>query len=329
MAQMDADQFQQFLQNVVPGGSGGRRLPTFSSGLPDDWVAFLLTLENCFRLRGWFEAGGDNEERRKNNLVAAMEGTAARAVSHIDPEVFPGAAPTAPYTYDQLKAAYAAVFLPAAASHLAMTQYNVARQADTEPLLAWHTRLRELFSRAYPNAEANTSLGLINRFILGLAHPVVRDRTWDAHPDTFQNALNTATSKAAGVIVMQQAATGSNRRNQGSVGSLGLGLEVAGAVSNPPSVGAVDGGRGRRRRGAGNTCFNCGSPDHFKRDCPSLPPMEGRPGRGRRGGARGTQRGNNRRDASGRFTNRSLNALVDMLEGLSLEDDTNRGNQGN
>ncbi len=321
MANLTEAQLRTLIQGITP--SVGRRVPTLSACDPESWLAWSTTWENVVKLRGWDAAG--QEETRIKNFVAALEGPAARAVAHIDPAHDPDHANNA-YTYDDLKAAYQRVFLPPAASHLALTQYNVARQQDQEALLAYHTRMRELFSRAYPNKTAQTDTELINRFILGLQHPQVRDRTWDAHPETYSEALSVATSKAAGVLVMQ--ATGGGRR-AGGVGALGVGdLQVAGSGGAAAVVAGVD-GAGARRRGGDNTCYNCGSPDHFKRDCPSLPEGAGaRRGRGRRGqGGRGgrsfppTGRGG-RRDGNGRFTAKGVNALADLLEGLSMEEES-------
>ncbi len=322
MANLTEAQLRTLIQGVG-GGGAGRRPPTFSSGLPEEWTAFKITFENVAALKGWNGPGAEAADNKRRNLVAAFEGAAARAVQHIDPARNP-ANHNNPYTFNELMTAYNNVFMPAAASHLAMTQYSVAKQQEREAILSWHTRLRELFSRAFPGVAAQDSADLINKFILGLYHPVVRDRTWDAHPATYSEALEKATSKAAGVLVMQHS-QGGRRDRTGHVASLGLGLDDLGSAANEGAamVGAVGGpggpgGRGGRR-GAGDTCFNCGSPDHYKRDCPQL--RQGPAGRGR--GGRGGGRRGGRRDAGGRFTAsaqtaQQISALVDVLQGLDL-----------
>ncbi len=326
MANLTEAQLRTLISSITP--AVGRRVPILNAVDPDSWNAFIITYENVVKLRGWDDGEVASNRARIRNLVAALEGPAARAVQHINPQQNPDNH-NHPYTYEQLKTAYGKVFLPTAASHLAMTQYNVAKQGDAESLLAFHTRMRELFTRAFPGQEAQTSVDLINRFILGLAHPLVRDRTWDAHPTTFSEALEKATSKAAGVIVIHTTQGGAGRRGAvGGLASLGLEpLQADGSLGG--TLAGLDGG-GTRKKGAGDTCFQCGSPDHYKRDCPELA-SAGKKGRGgRKGGGRGRGggrgggpggQGGGRRDAGGRFTAKGVNALADLLEGLSMEEE--------
>jgi len=317
---MDEATLTRVLQAFRPPPNAEKKLPAFSSGLPDDWVAWKATFKNVANLKAW------EEDAKKNQLVAAMEGNAVRAVSHIDPAHNP-ARLNQPYTSRELMDAYDKTFMPVAASHLALTQYNMAKQGAGEAILSWHTRLRELFTRAYPAKadHSDTDEDLINKFVLGLAHPVVRDRTWDSHPYTFSLALETATSKAAGVLIMRQ--TAGFGRGGGSNDGAVLGITETGAVADLAALDGAGGGN-PARGGRPLECFVCRSRDHLKRDCPDR-------AKGRRGGGGGSSwRGRGRssggrgnfRSRGGRFTPRHINALTELLDSCNLEEETASGN---
>ena len=271
-------QFQAILDAVRPPANNEKKLPPFSTGLPNDWVAWRTTYGNIANLKNW------TDDQRKAQLIAAMEGTAVRMVTHVD---------TGPLLWNQVLDAYGNHFLPAAQSHLAETQFQSAKQGEREAIVAWHTRLRELFSRANPGVDEENSKQLISKFVFGLAHPVVKDRTYDTHPDTYSRALEVATSKAAGVLIMRQA-DGLGRAG-GGVMSIEPDGALLAATSGPPRTAFRESRpEGEGRLVGDGRCFKCKEFGHIKRDCPQWKDSSKRRGQrgGRGGGGGGSQRPN-------------------------------------
>ncbi len=158
------------------GGTRARRLPAFSDGTSEGWLSHRQTFQNHARLHGWIQV------QQVNNLAASMEGAALRGVVHIKlDENHPTTC--VPWTATQALRAYEEIFLPHAQSKLTVVQFNGARQQGSESILNHHRQLRELFSRTYPAATAEMDATLINKFIMGLVHPTVRDRTYEADPN--------------------------------------------------------------------------------------------------------------------------------------------------
>ncbi len=326
MANLTQQQLQDLIAAVTPagaagiGGAGGRRLPAFSTGTAEDWLSWKQTYQNHVTLHGW------NDAQQMAQLKAAMEGTAARTIAHLGPN---DPATNAAWQPAALLAAYSNCFLPPAQSKLALVQFEHAKQGDRESLQAWHTRCRELYSRAYPAGDPETAAELRYRFTVGIGHPHVRERVYEADPGTYSEAFTIATARAAGVLVMQQAAKDSGQRNAGIAT---IRITESGSLLPPmdataePRVGAVGGGggrgRGQGRRPGGERernpvgpdgqfmkCHVCQSTYHFQRECTQKPndgtdggafgagrgggnQGRGRGGRGRgRGGGRGGSRG--------------------------------------
>ena len=264
---LQPDQLQQLIQ-AVGGGNGNRsskRLTPFSSADPTDWIAWRTTFGRVAELQQW------NDNQKRLQLLAAMEGLACRQVSTIDVDGM---------GWEEILNAYGNRFLPPAAGQLAREQFSAAKQWESEGITAWHTRLSELYGRAYPNGNLDTDRILIEKFVMGLNHATVLDRTWDTDPQTMQAALNTATTKLANVERVRRATGGGGRRGV-------MSLEVTG---EEPRVAAL-----------GGECFHCKTTGHYRAECPlrSYPKEEAQrranqrqqPGRG---GGRGRGRGRGR-----------------------------------
>lgn len=69
-------------------------------------------------------------------------------------------------------------------------------------MTAWHTRVRTLYRWSDPAADLETTQELIDCFIFGLSHLVIRGRTLDARPATMTADLEQAASKSATVTCM-------------------------------------------------------------------------------------------------------------------------------
>ena len=273
MAGLNEDQFNQLLGRI--GGGSRRKLPAFSSGDANAWIEWRITFGNVSELNGWDDA------MCRRQLRAAMEGYAAAAVA----SVVLGDA----MTRDEALDAYAAKFVTPAASAAARQQFLCAKQREDEGLTAWHTRLASLYRRSDPTADHQLSRELRERFILGIAHPVVRERTHDANPANMAECLTVASDKFATI-----AAVGADRQAHALANRMG--------INNLQSTGNGN-WEARRTSSSMLKCYICNSAEHLKRDCPKNSAPKGRKKAvqaGPRGGRRGPARPLIRRNETNR-----------------------------
>ena len=138
-----------------------------------------------------------------------MECLACRQVQTVPVD---GAPPgNVPMNYTEILNAYEPCFLPPAAGQMAREDFNMAKQGDHETVTAWHTRLVEIFCRAYPTNDQDTDTQLIEKFVAGLNHPTVQERTFVLRPPTMSAALAEATSMVAAVRLINHSQGGPKR----------------------------------------------------------------------------------------------------------------------
>jgi hypothetical protein len=214
--------------------------------------------------------------RRRQELYASMGGAAARVVSDILVED-----PTARrWTHVEMEAAYEARFVTQAASDQARADFSRAVQLPEESILEWHSRARDLFSRAYPGADpAMDPAGqmLRDQFTSGLDQSAIKEHVYDSRPKTYGACLDAAQAKTATLFLM----VGKSGKSAKGVHAVGSSAASSGNKSKRPS------------------CYFCNNPNHFQRDCPLLNKAktyfnksdEGGSTRGGGGGARGAKRG--------------------------------------
>ena len=237
---LGAGQFQQLMAAAAAGAAAGRgkRLTVFSSTDATEWTAWKETFQKTVLLNNW------QDDMARNQLAAALEGSARRIVSDI-PTDQPG------LTCAQLLQAYDRRFLPEAQTRFAVITFENAKQEETETELEWHTRLRELFVRAYPGDNMETSAILINHFIRHLKNPRILDHCYMVNPATYNAALTEATNKAAANAMINYMGGG---KMTGTGGAFNLN-----AINR-----TLEG------------CWTCGSDDHFQRTCPKRKQLSGR-----------------------------------------------------
>ena len=303
---MTEEQLTRLLAAVrLPPAGTDKKLTPFVTGESADWIAWKQTFLHVWRLKGW------NQEVAKAQLAAAMEGAACRMVSDIPIDAAPG---NPAITCLALLEAYGNRFLPPAQSRLARQGFKDAQQKADESITAWHTRVRELFQRAHPNADLEHSIELVERFLLGLYDSKVREFTFLKLPQTMAQALTEASDAAATVACLRKTdGYGSRPAVQA--------LDAVGAVSNAK-------------------CYRCGDTGHFRRDCPQPDPRrkgrggfaratEGRSGRSGRGGqgrnpAPGARSGRGGRRAVGRRVPGKGLAIQSLEAGDDLEETEDR-----
>lgn len=265
MAGINAEQLAQIL--AAARGGGTKKVETLSSTDSSSWQTWRSNFVICVAINQW------NNARARREAAASMVGTAKEYVRDIpigDANVAGGndAAPVA-----GLLDLYQARFTPAAESDLARVTLKDAKQRPEEGIMAWHARVRVLYSRAFPHVAApdlETARNLMDAFILGLYEPEIRKDTWKARPQTYTDCLQSAQNNAAALSVL------SGGKRDGSAA-------VDPAVFH---LGQVD----ARAAAISETCYVCNRAGHWKRDCPLAKAIDARRQTYTRGGYRG--RGN-------------------------------------
>lgn len=176
---------------AAPAGLGpGRRLAPYNQIDSIEWLTWRRTFLLIAEAAGW------NEAQKKIQAAACMEGPAATVVSHIDTAALA--------TVAEVLDAYEACLMPAAAGEVAQQEFEVARQLPGESLLAWHSRLRTLFIRAYANVVPETAINLRNKFSRGLIDPKIRLDVMNQRPQGYQEALTIAQRFHSNKIMNEQ-----------------------------------------------------------------------------------------------------------------------------
>ena len=230
-----------------------RKTPTLDVVDPIEWMTFRRAFEITHRINMWDDVRGRQE------LAAAMEKEAARVTSHVNPQDL---------NLLQMLQQYEALFVTRAASEAAKTAFHQTKQAAGETLLAYHSRLRDLYIRAYPGNDAEASEILRRQFIFHLRDARISDWANMQRPQTYQAALAAAEDRAAGLMALP------SHKGVDYIGAMGAGSAV------------------------NVECYNCQKVGHYKRDCPQASKGgrgrgkgrgrgRGRGGRGERGGAKG------------------------------------------
>ena len=237
-----------------------KTVTTLSATDANSWQAWRSNFELTVAINRW------DHRRARLELASSMTGTAKSYVEHIPHRADVGLVADVQLLLD----AYEACFMPAAAADVARLAFDAAKQQEEETLTAWHARLRNIHSRAYPNmiaATRATDRGLIDRFAVGLLDESICDLLLDHRPDTYAECLATATLKCANQLTKQ--ARRGNISNNGEKSILAMNhnqrAELCALTSSTPtptaSTSAPFGSRDTRK------CYNCNKIGHISRDC--------------------------------------------------------------
>ena len=121
---------------VVKSSAKEHESAKLSDTTPENWITFKDNFLTTAALNDW------TNSRAKLKLKAALRDDAAKAVQHISiPEG---------WSLDCLITAHEEVFIHPAGIDQAQAELERAKKKSGETLLAFHTRLRYLFIRAYP-----------------------------------------------------------------------------------------------------------------------------------------------------------------------------------
>jgi hypothetical protein len=286
---------------VAPAAMADRpvKVRTFESGTATDWVTYRKYFEGMRAMWTWDDA------RSRRELITAMDGEAARMTQDITFQA-------AGQTFDEMLTQFEGRFITQAGAKLAQQEFRKARQMPDESVLQFHSRVRTLFTRAYPGvATEGDGLARLLRdtFTWGLESRKITEYVSDQQPDTYQDCLTRAQEKLATIVGFEEEK--SKRSSRG-------GLH---AVKAPTEDGAATDNR---------ACHGCGQAGHFIRQCPIMLAIRKaqesglvgavRP-RADRGRGRTKSRGDGRKAASGRREPREARSKRRGINQLDADDE--------
>lgn len=255
---LTAAQFNTFLNhyaNAAPR-SGSKKLTPLTKASDDEWRTWKENFLIVAEINRW------NDLRKRQEAAAAMEGSAKRAVADIKHDANN-------LNIEDLLDAYEKRFVTQASSDLARVTFIRATQDHDETVLAWHSRVRDSFVRAYPNETVDTSRTLIDRFTLGLKNGKLAEFVWDKRPATFSEALNAANDKVASLAVLASRQSGSFGPNQQLPGGI--------RIKQEPGIHALNGFNSHNNPRPFDrfdqyaypdvTCYRCQKQGHFAKEC--------------------------------------------------------------
>jgi hypothetical protein len=286
---------------VAPAAMADRpvKVRTFESGTATDWVTYRKYFEGMRAMWAWDDA------RSRRELITAMDGEAARMTQDITFQA-------AGQTFDEMLTQFEGRFITQAGAKLAQQEFRKARQMPDESVLQFHSRVRTLFTRAYPGvATEGDGLARLLRdtFTWGLESRKITEYVSDQQPDTYQDCLTRAQEKLATIVGFEEEKSKRNSRG---------GLH---AVKAPAEDGAATDNR---------ACHGCGQTGHFIRQCPIMLAIRkaqesGLVGAVRpkadRGRGRTKSRGDGRKAASGRREPREARSKRRGINQLDADDE--------
>ena len=178
----------------------------FSDNLVQDWRLWRKHFITIVKLQDL------NDEQTRLALVASMTGNVRDAVADLsyDQRVLAPNPANDPVeaNAEQLLEIFESRFVTAAASEFAISQLEAARQHPQEPLANFHSRLRSLWRKAYPDDESEAQL--LRKFQQGCGMLEIRTSISKAKPTTYADALTAAQDADA---VLRLVATADRRQD--------------------------------------------------------------------------------------------------------------------
>lgn len=235
------------------GGGAGARMKRMEETSPQAWLAFRSNFERTLPLLNW------NLNRQKRELLALLDEQPASCVQnlplHIDePD----------YGIVQLLDAFATRFLSGPATEQALNEFNACKQKADETVMVFHSRLRQIHARAYPNipdGQRGTDRGLISKFRTGLADSQLRVAAVGALGPNYDQLLEQVNSMHSALESLRSAhgpSVNSLTTNQPSTSS---GNPMVAQMGTGQSYGQP------RPSPMSRNCYVCGQPGHGWRFC--------------------------------------------------------------
>lgn len=300
------------------GGGGGRtriKIMTFANAADEDWLVWKFHFDKARILNGYTDI------EAKLALSAAMKGRAAAAVMDIEVQ----------RQFEDINALlqhYDRRFLPASASQMARVSFDQAVQKQGETILDYHSKIRQLWNRAYPN-NADEVL-LIRKFSLGLRKKEVREQVIRQNPQTYGAALEAAQNEASVMRVVSVTETGAavEPMEIGMVGAIrrakAASMQKKNTGTKQKQISALR-TRGATQKteapGSKGNCHFCSKPGHYRSNCFLFQKAKKLMAGGRGGSAGQNQRSppwkknpRNFQRRTGQFSSASISMMETLME---------------
>ena len=243
---MDDVQFQQFM-NALAANRGSMKPPKLDTLDINAWKVFRENFTLTSQANNWGVA------RAKQMCKASLTGEAALSLHDIG-------LGGDDLTLNGLMDLYEARVMAPAASATAEHLFNHMSQNPAEEVLAYHTRCRQLASRAFPH-EANLGVfrPLITNFIKGLSDPDVRMWTRRSNPIDYAAALAAAQLAEATALAEHN----QNPTSSSKIAAINLGED---AKNDNTEIFAIPGDKSNQDR----KCWFplCSATGHIAKHCP-------------------------------------------------------------
>ncbi len=232
------------------------KAPTFD-GDTSQWEAFRVQFEACM--------AGYNDSEKARQLVLALEGKAR--------QVLEGLPFTMAHDYDALMGRLDRRFQPPREPFMARAELRARKRKPKEGLQPLRDEIEQLVRRAHPDADARTQDELAMEAMLGAVSNAMQLKMRDKNlPDLdsmvkemqrlelIEACLGATPASIHARVVKDDISNSSVSNLEQKMEEL---LKKGESLIQKLQDGPV-------KKTGGRTCYQCGSPDHFKRDCPQI-----------------------------------------------------------
>jgi hypothetical protein len=277
---------------------GKVKTPKLTSLDADAWRSFKTVFNQVAQSNGWMAIVGERnaavisaeaDKRGRLALSTCFQGSTATHLARYNPGKYS--------SLDLMLQAIETHLIPASATSHAQQLYDDSAQKEGEDLLKWHGRLLLIYSRAFPNTDAEQCSRIKRKYVTGLRSSALLGAllasesfsTW-----TYTTVLANSQQKGSALDCQDM-------KSSAIQGSHLLGTVIAMTINTEPTdrVAALE--TQFKSFAINQNCWNCFQPGHMKYQCPQPKREFSAPaGRGRGGSGKGGHPGHHRSGGGGR-----------------------------
>ncbi len=268
MADQEAIAGKPCMPNITPKRGVMMKPATYDG--TGSWTDYKAHFEACAEINGW------SEQDKGLYVAVALRGQAQGVLSNLD---------TKTNSYDELMTALQERFAPPNQTELYRAQLRERRQKASETLSELAQDIRRLTNFAYPTAPIDVRETLAKeQFVDSLFSSDMRIRVKQSRPTNLNDAVRHAVEleafhraekkKSESQGYMRSANPQETDKAQNDIAKLQTTLSELQSEfrmwRSQHASGSLSDKNQNRNRTTIRRCYECGSPTHFKRDCPKL-----------------------------------------------------------